>query len=152
MNVQKLVETSAILIFSSIFCVVANMVGYGVGLRDSVVGIIVLVVIGLIGFTLSLLPYLNKIYAVIWISIVAIYASSTAFPYYQWVVATTSKMQFMAIATSILCFAGLSIGKDLDAFKKLSWRIVPVALAAISGTFIVAAVIAHFALKWEGAI
>jgi len=152
MNVQKLIETSVILLFSSIFCVIANIVGYGGNLIDSVVGVVVLVVIGLIGFTLSQLPYLNKLYAVIWVSIIAIFVSSTAFPYHAWVVATTSKLQFMAIATSVLCFAGLSIGKDLDAFKKLSWRIVPVALAAISGTFIVAAIIAHFALKWEGAI
>lgn len=152
MKLLKLMETSIVLIFSSIFCVIANMVGYGVGLGDSVVGVAVLVAIGLVGFTLSQVPYLNKVYAVIWISVVAIYVSSAAFPYHEWIVATTSKMQFMAIATSVLCFAGLSIGKDLDAFKKLSWRIVPVALAAISGTFIVAAIIAHFALKWEGAI
>lgn len=152
MNVQRLIETTVILVFSSLFCVLANIIGYGGTLGDSLVGTTVLVAIGLSGFILSQLPYLNKVYAVIWISIIAIYVSSAAFPYGEWIVATTSKVQFMAIATSVLCFAGLSIGKDLDAFKKLSWRIIPVALAAISGTFLVAAIIAHFALKWEGAI
>jgi len=152
MNMQKIMETSIILFVAGIICVIANMVGYKGTFSDSVLGAIVLVIIGIIGFTLSQVPYLNKIYAVIWISVVAIFVSSSAFPWSPWVVQVTSKVQFMAIATPILAFAGLSVGKDLELFKKLSWRIIPVALAVIAGTFLFAAIIAQFALRWEGAI
>lgn len=152
MNVQKVVESTVILLFTGIFCVVANMVGYGAGLYDSVVGMLVLIAIGIAGFALSQVPVLNKIYAVIWISIIAIFVSCSVCPGHEWIVAKTSKVQFMAIATTILAYAGLSIGKDMDAFKKLSWRIIPVALAVCAGTFLGAAVIAQFALQWEGAI
>ena len=149
---KNMTETSVILFFSGLFCVIANMVGYKAGFYDSLLGTAVLVAIGLVGFALSQIPYLNKIYAVIWISVVAIYVSSAAFPWSPWVVQVTSKVQFMAICTPILAFAGLSVGKDMELFRKLSWRIIPVALAVIAGTFLCAAVIAHLALRWEGAI
>lgn len=150
--VQKITETALILFVSGWICVIANIVGYKATLADSLIGTAVLIVIGLLGFILNQLPYCNKFYAVIWISILSIFASSPAFPWQAWVVATTSKVQFMAIATTVLAFAGLSVGKDLEAFKKLSWRIVPVALAVCAGTFLGAVVIAQVALHWEGAI
>jgi hypothetical protein len=45
---------------------------------------------------------------------------------------------------AMLTFAGLSIAKDLPAFRKLGWRIVVVSFVANLGTFIGAAIIAEF--------
>jgi hypothetical protein len=152
MNAKKILDTSVILVFSSMICVIANMVGYKTGLYETVVGTAVLVAIGIVGFALAQLPYLNKIYAVIWVSALAIFLSSAAFPWSPWIVAVTRKIEFASLSTVILTFAGLSVGKDLEMFKRISWRIVPVALVMIAGTFLCAALIAHFALRWEGAI
>jgi hypothetical protein len=50
----------------------------------------------------------------------------------------------------VLAYCGLSLGKDIDAFKRLSWRIVPVALAVGAGSFICATVLAEIILHLEG--
>ena len=52
----------------------------------------------------------------------------------------------------VLAYAGLSLGKDLGAFRRLSWRIIPVALAVTAGTFICATALAQVVLHLEGLI
>jgi hypothetical protein len=47
------------------------------------------------------------------------------------------------LTTPILAFAGLSIAKDVPAFRRLGWRIVVASLSASAGTFIAATVIAQ---------
>ena len=44
----------------------------------------------------------------------------------------------------------ISKGKDMEAFKALSWRIIPVALAVAAGSFICATVLAEIMLGLEG--
>ena len=59
-------------------------------------------------------------------------------------------MTMPPITTPVLAYCGLSLGKDIDAFKRLSWRIVPVALAVGAGSFICATVLAEIILHLEG--
>lgn len=149
---NKLTESISLLILSGIIMAIGNTVGYKTDLIDSLKGISIIVIIASIGVILSQLPVLKKLPTVFWVSITAILASCPIFPGHQAVLAITKKMQFLAIATPILAYAGLSIGKDLEMFRKLSWRIIPVALAVCAGTFLGAAIIAQLALKWEGII
>ncbi|QGY32492.1 hypothetical protein CUN67_26340 (plasmid) [Pantoea cypripedii] len=51
----------------------------------------------------------------------------------------TKHVNMLAIITPMLTFAGLSIARDIPAFRKLGWRIVLVSLIANFGTFIGAA-------------
>lgn len=148
----KLLNMAIILSLTGLFITVANIIGYKVDLYSSLLGIFVIVIIGLIGMAISQLPVFKKLPMIFWISVVAVIASLPGFPGSQWIISTTKKVQFLAITTPILAYAGLSVGKDIEMFKKLSWRIVPVALAVISGTFIFAAIIAQFMLKLEGAL
>lgn len=62
----------------------------------------------------------------------------------------TKEVNFLAITTPLLAYAGLSLGKDLEAFKRLSWRIVPVALAVAAGSFLCATALAEVMLHLEG--
>ncbi|SAL06256.1 AbgT transporter [Caballeronia calidae] len=43
----------------------------------------------------------------------------------------------------MLTFAGLSIAKDIPAFRRLGWRIVLVSFVANAGTFLGAALVAQ---------
>ena len=61
-------------------------------------------------------------------------------------------LAFLATTTPVLAYAGLSLGKDLGAFRRLSWRIIPVALAVTAGTFICATALAQLVLHLEGLI
>ncbi|MEB3369878.1 hypothetical protein [Saccharopolyspora mangrovi] len=50
------------------------------------------------------------------------------------------------MTTPILVFAGLSIGKDLPALKRMGWKIVPVGMVSFAASFLVSALIAQFFL------
>jgi hypothetical protein len=67
-----------------------------------------------------------------------------AMPYSAEIAALTGKVNLLALATPILAFAGLSIAKDVPAFRRLGWRIVVVSFMANAGTFLGAALIAQF--------
>jgi len=143
--------------FLAILCgaiiVMGHMIGYNnATLGQSILGVIVLVAVGYSGYLIAHLPGLNKLPSIVWITATAIFVSSAAFPFNQFVVDSTSKIPFLAVATPVLAYAGLAVGKDIEAFKKISWRIIPVALAVIAGTFLFATIIAQWALQVEGAI
>ncbi|EIW19306.1 MULTISPECIES: hypothetical protein [Pelosinus] len=149
---NKLQNMTVAMILSGLLMAVGNVIGYQVDWYSSLLGVLVIIVIGLIGMAVSQVPGLNKLPMVFWISIVAIIISLPNFPGSAWVIQITKKVQFLAVTTPILAYAGLSLGKDIELFKKLSWKIVPVTLAVMTGTFLFAAIIAQFVLKWEGAI
>jgi hypothetical protein len=81
---------------------------------------------------------------VVWVSVVGIALNYPDFPMAATVAALTGKINFLALTTPILTFAGLSIAKDVPAFRRLGWRIVVTSLAANAGTFIGATMIAQY--------
>ena len=121
-----------------------NWLAYGVRPDAAVIGgmaIIVAVVIA--GYGLYLLSG-RKLPAVIWISMIGMLLTYPAVPFSAEIATLTGKINFLALATPILAFAGLSIAKDVPAFRQLGWRIVVVSFAANAGTFLGAALIAQF--------
>jgi hypothetical protein len=86
----------------------------------------------------------RKIPAVCWVSFVAMALTSPIFPWAAQMNAMTGKINFLALITPMLTFAGLSIAKDIPAFRRLGWRIVVVSFAANAGTFLGATLIAQF--------
>lgn len=149
---MKTIETLFILLLVAIIIAAGNSVGYPVDIISSLKGVLILVLIALAGYLLAKLPLLNKLPTIFWVSIVAIGVSIPAFPASAWVLTTAKQVQFLAVCTPILAYAGLAIGKDIGMFKKISWRIIPVAIAVCSGTFLCAAFIAQVTLHWEGVI
>jgi len=141
----------------AILCGLLVVIGQYLGYKDQnflelLFGMSVIVAIAGVGFCITKIPYASKIPSIAWISAVAIFSSSPWFLYSDFVVSAISKIEFMAVTTPTLAYAGLSIGKDLDAFKSISWKIIPVALVAIAGVFICAATIAQIALTLTGKI
>ncbi|WP_378952328.1 hypothetical protein [Pelosinus sp. sgz500959] len=149
---NKLKDMLIILALTGVFVVIANVIGYKGDVYDSLIGTVIMIAIALVGMMLSQFPGLNKMPMVFWISVIGVICSLPAVPGSQWIVASTKKVQFLAITTPILAYAGLSLGKDIEMFKKISWRVIPVALAVITGTFIFASAIAQVVLKMEGVI
>ena len=52
----------------------------------------------------------------------------------------------------ILAVAGISIGTKLDDIKRLSWKMILVAIVVFCGTFFGSALIAQAVLKIQGLI
>ena len=68
------------------------------------------------------------------------------------IVETTTPVAFLAPATALGVFAGISLGKDLKEFAKMGWKLVLITLFVITGTFIFSALVADVVLKITGAI
>jgi len=85
----------------------------------------------------------RRIVAVLWVSLIGMLLTYPGFPLAPTVVALTGKINFLALTTPILAFAGLSLAKDVPAFRRLGWRIVLVSFMANAGTFIGATVVAQ---------
>ncbi|WP_295514654.1 DUF3100 domain-containing protein [uncultured Pseudomonas sp.] len=85
----------------------------------------------------------RKVPAVCWVSLVAMFLTSPWCPLAPQITAASNTVGVLAVITPMLAFAGLSIAKDIPAFRRLGWRIVVVSLTAGFGTFIGAVFIAE---------
>ena len=148
---MKWSETIIIFVVTGIMSVIGNTIGYNMPIAEAAVGYGILLAVTLSGIALSKYVPL-KLPMVFWISIVALLSTSPLSPVAKTVTAYTSKVDFLALCTPILAYAGLAVGKDLEMFKKMSWRIVVVALAVYTGTFLFATAIAQVMLHIEGII
>ncbi|QJA08372.1 hypothetical protein HF520_05170 [Romboutsia sp. CE17] len=63
-----------------------------------------------------------------------------------------ANIDFMAITTPLLAFAGLSVGNKIEELKKMSWKIVVISLVVFTTIFFACASIAHIVLKIQGVI
>lgn len=134
-----------------IMTVAGNTIGYKIPAGEAAIGYIIMFVITLVGAGITrIMPF--KLPMVFWVSTVALLATAPISPIASIITSYTSKVDFLAICTPILAYAGLSIGKDIDAFKQMSWRIIVVALAVYTGTFLCATLIAELVLRFEGII
>lgn len=61
-------------------------------------------------------------------------------------------INFMAITTPLLAFAGISVGNKIEELKKMSWKIVLISLVVFTTIFFACASIGHAVLKMSGVI
>ncbi|MBP9942170.1 MAG: DUF3100 domain-containing protein [Comamonas sp.] len=122
---------------------IANRVGHGIPMLDALPGVAIMIGVVLVG-DLIYLGTRRKLPAVCWISFVAMAMTFPSTPYAAEVAALTGKVNFFAMITTMLTFAGLSLAKDIPAFRRLGWRIVVVSLLANAGVFLAATAIAQF--------
>jgi hypothetical protein len=85
----------------------------------------------------------RKIPAVCWVSLVAMFMTSPICPWASQIAAFSAQNDFLGVTTPMLTFAGLSIAKDIPAFRRLGWRIVVVSFVANAGTFLGATLVAQ---------
>lgn len=149
---KKWVDQLLIFLTVGIIIMVSNYFGFGVPLRDSLGGVVLLLAITLVGLFIAEFAPL-KLPAVFWISIVAILTTSSINPYGSMLDKQyLGKIDFLAISTAILAYAGLALGKDVKLFKQLGWKIIVVALAVYTGTFLGAVFIAECVLRFTGKV
>lgn len=122
---------------------IGNRIGFGIPMLEALPGVILIIFAVLIG-DLIYVGTRRKLPAVCWISLVAMVMTFPATPFSAEVAQLTGKVSFLALITPMLTFAGLSLAKDIPAFRRLGWRIVVVSLLANAGVFLAAAVIAQF--------
>ncbi len=144
--VQKIQHFLFVLVIATVITGLGNIMDGKHLLGPSMIGV------ALIGAILSFVPTLNRFPMVFWVSLVGVVMSIPGFPGSEWITKQASEVTFLACTTPVLAYAGLSLGKDLDAFRRLSWRIIPVGIAVATGTFLCASIVAEIVLHLEGTI
>ena len=137
------IERVAVWIVSALVALIGNYLAYKTVPDASVLaGAATVVAAVMVGYVVYLLTR-GVVPAVVWVSLVAMALTNPAMPFASDIAAVTAKINFLALATPLLAFAGLSIAKDIPAFRSLGWRIVVVSLMANAGTFLGATIIAQ---------
>lgn len=144
-------EEFLIFITAGLISTAVCITGYNVPAGDAFLGCFIIVGITLLGIVLAkILP--GNLPMVFWVSVLAIAATTPISPVAALVTEYTNKLDFLALCTVVLSYAGLTIGKDIGMFRQMSWRIIIVALAVYTGTFFFATLIAQIMLHLEGII
>ena len=138
-----------LVVVSAIGLLLGNWITYHVLPADALVGMAVVVIVAAVGEVLKrAVP--GRIPAVFWVTIIGMALTAPYWPGAAWMAAVTAKVNFLALSTPVLTYAGLSLAKDMPTFRALGWRIVVTSLAANAGTFIFATGIAQFLMHKPG--
>src|SRR5690625_4820389 len=112
---------------------------------------IVLILICLAGFILRELIPVN-FPSIAYISIIGVIVSMPWMPGAEKVAEWTGEVELLPLATPILAYAGIAIGRSWTDFVKLGWKTIVVACLVMLGTFIGSAIIAEIILRVQGII
>lgn len=103
-----------------ILSLVANRVGYGHSIVESLPGLLILTGIALLGYALSYLIPIKSMSSVLWISLIAILLGSPISPVFESVLHYVGQVNLMAVVTPILGYSGVLIAKDWGLSKRLA--------------------------------
>jgi hypothetical protein len=130
-------------IVTGALALIGNWLAYGNAPLEALPGLAIMLAAVAVGYMLYRLTG-SRIPAVCWVSLAGMIATYPGVPYAAAIAAWTGKVNFLALTTPMLAFAGLSIAKDIPAFRKLGWPIVVTSLMANAGTFLGATLIAQY--------
>ncbi|GAA0316588.1 hypothetical protein GCM10008967_03980 [Bacillus carboniphilus] len=148
---KSIQEWVFVLVIIGAVILIGNWVGYDVMPVDAIPGIAVLALICLTGLIIhKLLPF--NIPSIAYIGILGFVLTIPGMPGQEKIVEWTAQVNLLAIATPILAYAGIAIGRSWSDFRKLGWKTIVVGMCVLLGTFIGSAIIAEIVLRFQGII
>ncbi|MBD8004138.1 hypothetical protein [Bacillus norwichensis] len=147
-NIQEWILLLVIFGFTALL---GNWAGYNILPMTAIPGMIILILICLAGFIFRELIPIN-FPSIAYISIIGVIVSMPWMPGSEKIVEWTGEVQLLALATPILAYAGIAIGRSWTDFMKLGWKTVIVASLVMLGTFLGSAIIAEVILRFQGII
>lgn len=140
-----------ILLITGFLTLVGNFVGPKINPIEALPGMFILIAIAFVGIVLAkVIPV--KIPSVAYIVTIATVLTIPGGPIAEIISAYTAKVNFLALCTPILAYAGIYTGKNIDSLKKTGWKILVLGLFVILGTYLGSAIIAQIILKMLGQI
>ena len=85
-------------------------------------------------------------------TIIGMIVSLKSFPLSSFFMTHIGNVEFMAITTPLLAFAGISVGDKIQQLKEMSWKIVILAVVVFTSIFFACALIAQTVLRLQGKI
>lgn|SRR5690625_2204953 len=148
---KSIQEWTYVLTIIGAIVVIGNWIGYDIMPFEAIPGMIVLILIAISGLIIHrLLPF--KIPSIAYIGIIGFIVTIPPFPGSEKLVEWTTQVNLLAIATPILAYAGISIGRSWADFAKLGWKTIIVGMCVLLGTFLGSAIIAEIVLRFQGII
>lgn len=148
---MRYMEWLVLFVISGPGIALANFVGFDVGFRDSLPGILVLLAIAAAGVAVSKVVPL-RLPVVAYVSIIGLLAACPVSPCREFVIEAAGKINFTAPLTMVGAYAGISIGDQIRTFLKQGWKMILVGVFVMTGTFIGSALIAQVMLMVTGMI
>ncbi len=148
---MRYMEWLVLFVISGLGIALANFVGFDVGFRDSLPGILVLLAIAAAGVAVSKVVPL-RLPVVAYVSIIGLLAACPVSPCREFVIEAAGKINFTAPLTMVGAYAGISIGDQIRTFLKQGWKMILVGVFVMTGTFIGSALIAQVMLMVTGMI
>lgn len=143
---MPLTSNLLILLITGVLTLVGNFVGFKVNPLEAAPGVLILIVIALS----KVVPV--KIPSVAYIVTLSTILTIPGMPMAEFISTYTAKVNFLALCTPILAYAGIYTGKNLETLKKTGWKIFILALFVMLGTYLGSAIIAQIILKMLGQI
>ena len=153
LTIDEFLEYTLVMLITAAVVMIGNWISseFSVTLLESIPGILILLGIAILGTTLSkVMP--GNIPGIIYITFIGIFLAVEISPTAAYVNEMVGKIGLLPLATPVLAYAGVNIGKDWAEFKKMGWRGILVTLCVVVGTFIGSAVIAQIILSAQGLI
>ncbi len=151
MKKMSIMEILFVLFIVGAMSLVGNSVGFKNSIVQSIPGMLILIAMSMAGVSASrLIP--GNIPSVAYIVVIGCILTYPSFPGAEVISGFIKNVSFLSLTTPILAYAGISIGKDLDALKKTGWRIVVVAIFVFIGTYLGSAIIAESTLRLTGQV
>lgn len=148
-----------VLLFSSAFASIANYIssakkGTPIYPWEVIPGFVLILILVFLGCLIddAARKHINlKLPNMVYISLLSIlFGVPGISPIAGYFVAEVNKINLLALCTPILAFAGISLGKDVDEFKKQGVGIVVVALITIAGTYLGGVIVSEMILRITG--
>lgn len=142
-----------VLVLSGIVILIAHKFNMGseMDIKNAILGMLVIIVISLVSLKIKeALPL--KVPAFAWASLIGLLLSLPMSPVSDVFLSLTNSLSTGVIGTVILAVAGVSIGTRLGDIKKLSWKIILVAIIVFIGTYFGSALVSQFLLQMKGVI
>lgn len=133
----------------AVITLIGNWVGYKVSPLEALPGMLILLAFVVAGLILTkVIPI--YVPTIAYIATIALIATMPGVPFAKEIGAYVSKVNFLSLATPIIAFASIGMGKDLDDFKQIGWKIVLAALISLFAVYFSAALIAEVTLRIQG--
>ena len=145
-----LTDHAVTLVIVCLVGLVMNTVGPAIPLADGFVGMVVIYLITMAGLLLTrFAPFYLP--SVAWISLVGILATLPWTPGSEWIVAQAKSVNFLALATPALAYAGFAIAKkEIEVAKHSGWKLALVACLIFLGTYAGSVLVAELILRLQG--
>lgn len=144
----NLQDHALVLIVVCAIDLVVNAVNHEVGFLHNLTGIAVLYAICLAGLVLTkIMPFYLP--SVAWISLVGMAVTLPFTPGSAWVLEQVKAIDFLALTTPTLAYAGFAIAREeILTAKKSGWKLALVAVLVFFGTYLGSVLVAELMLAW----